>query len=252
MFMRVSQIYAHAHYTNIKQRGVFMASWSNKELLNLCKSKIYCEERLFNIEQSIFAIPERLALIDIATTEVDSSIRSVIERMGLDEYILIDQVLGVAKKNVDVEITHARYKGLIYLDFIIQSLHSCSEILAHLISLILIADKGNPYLSTISRKLSISGDFPYLAKAINELIESESFKYIAAYTNESKHRQLIQVRHTADIDDYLEVTEFTRGENTFPKKWNTDITKSIVEDIKSKIVQVGNEISKCVGQLTST
>jgi len=76
---------------------------------------------------------------------------------------------------------------------------------------------------------------------ISKLLESEGFKYIAAYTNESKHRQLIQVRHTADIDDYLVVTRFTRKGNAFPQKWNTDITNSIVKEIRHKIVLVGNE-----------
>lgn len=229
-----------------------MASWSNKELLSLCKSKIYCEEKLVNIEQCIFAIPERLKLIDIAVTQVDSSVRSVIESMDLDEYVLIDQVLGVAKENVNIEISHARFRGLINLDFIIQSLHCCCEMLAHLINLILIGDKRDHYLYTISKKLSKSGDFPELAKMINKLIESEGFKYIAAYTNESKHRQLIQVKHTADIDDYLVVTRFTRKGDAYSQKWNTDITNHIVKDIRPKIVQVGNEINKCVSQLIST
>ncbi|MBA6251790.1 hypothetical protein [Colwellia sp. MB3u-55] len=229
-----------------------MASWSNKELLSLCKSKISCEEKLLNIEQCIFAIPERLKLISIAITQVDSSVRNVIESMGLDEHILIDQVFGVAEDNVDAEISHARFKGLINLDFIIQSLHCCSEMLAHLINLILIGDKKNHYLYTISEKLAKSGDFPDLAKTINELIESESFKYIAAYTNESKHRQLIQVRHTADIKDYLVVTGFMRKGNVFPKKWNSDITNNIVKNIRPQIVRVGNEINRCVSQLTST
>ncbi|URR00456.1 hypothetical protein LOC50_14590 [Pseudoalteromonas sp. SCSIO 43095] len=80
-----------------------MASWSNKELLSLCKSKISCEEKLFNIEQCIFAIPERLKLIDIAATQVDSNVRSVIESMELDEYVLIVQVLGVAEEKVNIE-----------------------------------------------------------------------------------------------------------------------------------------------------
>jgi hypothetical protein len=226
-----------------------MASWSNKNLLSFCKLKIRSEERLLNIEQCIFAIPERLKLIDIAVAEVDSSIRNAIERMGLDDYILIEQVLGAAEKSVDIEITHARFKGLINLDFIIQSLHCCAEMFAHLVNLILLNGKGKPYLCTISEALAKSGDFPDLAKVINELRESESFKYIAAYTNESKHRQLIQVRHTADIDDYLVVTEFTRkyknGVQTFSQKWNTDITRNVVSDIKTKIVQVGNQINKC-------
>jgi hypothetical protein len=228
-----------------------MASWSNKDLLSLCKSKISCEAKLHNIEQCIFSIPERLKLIDIAITQVDSSIRSIIDDMGLDEYILIDQVLGVAEKNVNMEISHARFKGIINLDFVIQSLYCCAEMLAHLVNLILINDSGNQSLYTISTKLGKSGDFPDLAKVINELRKSESFKYIAAYTNESKHRQLIQVRYTADIDDPLVITEFMREGDTFPQKWNTDITKSIVGDIKSKIVQVGSQINKCVSQLTS-
>ena len=80
---------------------------------------------------------------------------------------------------------------------------------------------------------------------ISKLLESEGFKYIAAYTNESKHRQLIQVRHTADIDDYLVVTRFTRRGNAFPQKWNTDITNSIVKEIRHKIVLVGNENNTC-------
>ena len=226
-----------------------MASWSNKELLSLCKLKISCEKKLLNIEQCIFAIPERLKLINIAVAQVDSSVRNVIESMGLDEHILIDQVLGVAEDNVDAEISHARFKGLINLDFIIQSLHCCSEMLAHLINLILIGDNKNYYLYTISKKLAKSGDFPGLAKTINELIESESFKYIAAYTNESKHRQLIQVRHTADIEDYLVVTEFMREGNIFPQKWNTDITNNIAKDIRSKIVRVGNEINRYASHL---
>lgn len=58
--------------------------------------------------------------------------------MELDEYVLIYQVLGVAKEKVNIEISHARFKGLINLDFIIQSLHCYCEMLAHLINLILI------------------------------------------------------------------------------------------------------------------
>ena len=213
--------------------------------MSLCKSKISCEEKLFNIEQCIFAIPERLKLIDIAATQVDSSVRSVIESMELDEYVLIDQVLGVAEEKVNIEISHARFKGLINLDFIIQSLHCCYEMLAHLINLILIGDKKNHYLYTTSEKLSKNGDFSELAKIISKLLESEGFKYIATYTNESKHRQLIQVRYTADIDDYLVVTRFTRRGNAFPQKWNTDITNSIVKEIRHKIVLVGNENNTC-------
>ncbi|WP_288986356.1 hypothetical protein [Pseudoalteromonas tetraodonis] len=80
--------------------------------------------------------------------------------MELDEYVLIDQVLGVAEEKVNIEISHARFKGLINLDFIIQSLHCCCEMLAHLINLILIGDKKNHYLYTTLKSYLKMATFP--------------------------------------------------------------------------------------------
>jgi hypothetical protein len=145
----------------------------------------------------------------------------------------------------------------------IQSIHALSDTLAHVIyfGLAMALDKATRLkdrdisLYNVWSKLSAVPDGVNLQVLLKELREHPEFRYLNRLTNLTKHRAIMDARHTVSLvegePDGFRLPSFKADEETYPARWLEPVLSSEFRRQNVLHIDIGCELNDILAKRLS-
>ena len=138
-----------------------------------------------------------------------------------------------------------------------QAFHSLADILSHIIFYGLGIENYNCSFNKESISIKKVKDFinEYLYSdliniQVDNLINCNEFKYLESFVNTTKHRSLVETKHSIEFtnpEKYgVKIYPFNYKGTKYQKKWSEDFITKDFEIVLDRLISIGNSINNCL------
>jgi len=232
--------------------------WSQKDFLNLVgknfgsgqveKTKIYTNS--FN---------KKLAFARFHAEEIRRIYEEFLTKNKISKIPLITHKILLSAS--DPIINRDFYETIFMIEANIiayaQAFHSLADILSHIIFYGLEIENYNCSFNKDSISIKKVSDFingylygDLITNQVEKLFHCNEFKYLEGFVNTTKHRSLVETKHSIEFTDPqkygVKIYPFNYNVNKFQKKWSEDFITIDFKIILDRLINIGNSINNCL------
>jgi len=199
--------------------------WDLKELRKQVK-RLFGEEQLLTINECLRTISDRREFSRYHFAEAKVRMEDVLA--GRESSELAAALLGVFDTD-ERQFSTARFQAYAHTIACVQSMHAVVDNMVHFAYYALGAnlnpatriEKERDITWSQVRKRLAAG---YIKDGLSALLDDPSFSYLAALNNHSKHRSIVEVSYTVNLESDvvehgLRFNPFTYDAIVYPAKW---------------------------------
>ena len=229
-------------------------SWDLNELRDLVL-KAHGKKTYVELFQSSNSIVERLEFAGFHYREAKDIFDQFDWHEGISDTELFHNVIFGGKEGSE-ELDEKKIKARAHIVAFIQSLHSISDILGHVIYYSLGMNNAKRErdinLSEVKKWLSNNSNYFTLINLLKEFLDNDSYLYLSALVNKSKHRSILSAGLSVNLletgRNRKEVVfpQFTFNNRTYDKRQALLFIESEYYRQIGLVIKIGNEINRLV------
>lgn len=214
--------------------------------------KIHGKSALFKISPCLDSIVERQEFAHYHFNEAKNLLNSYMDSSYPDMELF--RLIFSADDHNKEEFKDKRFQARAHVVGCIQSIHSVSDILSHVVyyalNLSQAKNERDINVFNVIRWLGTDIKFEIIKKGLIELTDHQDYKYLVALTNHSKHRSIVSLIFNFNLRKpnqgmkELVFPQFSYGRKNFHKKSVFEFLEAEFYRQSRAIIEIGNEINR--------